>query len=199
MSARFRLEVFELPDESGESVTLSQGAIEDTRLAAFEQGYAAGWEDAVAAQDQSTARLRADFARNLEDLSFTYAEAHRHVLRALEPLLRDMVGKVLPAMARDTLGSIVIEQLLPIARDLAGVPIEVVVCPASRPLVESLIAASVIVPLTVSEEPTLSEGQVYLRFADRERCIDLDGVIAAIGDAVADFFQIEQEKVRRHG
>jgi hypothetical protein len=199
MTARFRLEVFELPDESGESVTLSQGAIEDTRLAAFEQGYAAGWEDAVAAQDQSASRLRADLARNLEDLSFTYAEAHSHVLGALEPLLRDMVGKVLPAMARDTLGSIVIEQLLPIARELAGVPIEVVVCRASRALVEPLIAAGAIVPLTVSEEPTLGEGQVYLRFADRERRIDLDGVIAAIGAAVADFFQIEQEKVRRHG
>ncbi len=199
MSARFRLEVFELPDESGESVTLSQGAIEDTRLAAFEQGYAAGWDDAVAAQDQGTARLRADLARNLEDLSFTYAEAHRHVLGALEPLLRDMVGKVLPAMARDTLGLIVIEQLLPVARDLAGAPIEVVVCPASRLLVEPLIAATGIVPLIVCDEPTLGEGQVHLRFADRERRIDLDGVIAAIGAAVADFFQLEQEKVRSHG
>jgi hypothetical protein len=199
MSARLRLEVFELPDETGEIVTLSQGAIEDARLAAFEQGYTAGWDDAVAAQDQASARLRADLARNLEDLSFTYAEAHRHVLGALEPLLRDMVGKVLPAMARDTLGQIVIEQLLPVARGLAGVPIEVVVCPASRPLVEPLIAASAIVPLAVTEEPTLGEGQVYLRFADRERRIDLDGVIAAIGAAVSDFFQIEQEKVRAYG
>ncbi len=201
MTARFLLEVFEHPDPGGGFGALSDAGAEDARLASFEDGYKAGWDDAIAAQDKETARIRADFARSLEDLGFTYTEAHRHVLNAIEPLLRDMVCKVMPRMAHETLGPIVLEQLVPVARQLAGVPIEVVVNPASRALIEPLLADSGIVPLVLSEEPSLGEGQVHLRFADRDRRIDLDGVIAAIGTAVAEFFQIEedQEKVRAHG
>ena len=101
MTARFLLEVFEHPDPGGGFGALSDAGAgaEDARLASFEDGYKAGWDDAIAAQDKETARIRADFARSLEDLGFTYTEAHRHVLNAIEPLLRDMVCKVMPRMA----------------------------------------------------------------------------------------------------
>jgi hypothetical protein len=201
MTPRFLLEVFDHPDLQGGSDYSAVSSVDEAKLAGFEDGYRAGWDDAVAAQDKESARIRADFARNLEDLGFTYAEAHRHVLAAIEPLLRDMVCKVMPRMAHDTLGPIVLEHLVPVARQLAGVPIEIVVHPASRTLIEPLVADSGIVPLVIAEEASLGEGQVHLRFADRDRRIDLDGVIAAIGTAVSEFFELEQDqkKARAYG
>lgn len=188
-----KLEVFEVPDVSPQKVNVSAADFEEMRLAAFEKGYTAGWDDAVAAQDADGAKLRADLARNLEDLSFTYAEARAHVLQAMEPLLRDMVAKVLPAIAQDTLAPVVLETLRPLAEEMAGAAITVVVNPVNRHKVETMLSTGKTLPLTFVEEPSLGEGQVYLRMGDAESRIDLDGVIAAIGRAVAGFFAMQNE------
>jgi flagellar assembly protein FliH len=188
-----KLEVFEVPDVSAQKVNVSAADFEEMRLAAFEKGYTAGWDDAVAAQDADGAKLRADLARNLEDLSFTYAEARAHVLQAMEPLLRDMVAKVLPTIAQETLAPVVLETLRPLAEEMAGAAITVVVNPVNRHKVETMLSTGKTLPLTFVEEPSLGEGQVYLRMGDAESRIDLDGVIAAIGRAVAGFFAMQNE------
>jgi len=193
MGSRFQLEVFELPDVTGEKVDCSAADFEEMRLAAFEKGYTAGWDDAVAAQDAESSKLRTDLAKNLEDLGFTYHEARHHVLSAMQPLLRDMVAKVLPAIARESLARVVLETVMPLAEEMSGAAITVVVNPINRPAVEELLTAGKSLPLTFVEEPSLGEGQVYLRMGEAESRIDLDGVIAAIGDAVAGFFAMQNE------
>ena len=199
MPRRPQLEVFDIPDRGGPRTDIGQGELEEARLAAYEKGYTAGWDDAIAAQDAEIARLRADLGRNLEDLSFTYHEAHSHVLRTLEPLLQDMVTKVLPAIARETIGHVALDHLRPLAKGLAGVPITVVANPANRDAIERLFVAEAGFPLRFEEEPSLGEGQVYLRLGESESRVDLDGVIAAISAAVAAFFRIEKHEERRHG
>lgn len=199
MARRVQLEVFELTDMTDERVELGQAELEECRLAAYEQGYTAGWDDAVAAQDDEVARLRADLGRNLEDLSFTYHEAHSHVLRTLEPLLHDMVTKVLPAIARESLGQMVLDHLRPTAKELAEQPIALVANPSNRKLLEQLLVEEASFPLTFREEASLGDGQVYLRLGEAESRIDLDGVISAISAAVSAFFRIEKQEERRHG
>lgn len=200
MSRRVQLEVFELTDMTDERVELGQAELEECRLAAYEQGYTAGWDDAVAAQDSEIARLRADLGRNLEDMSFTYHEAHSHVLLTLEPLLNDMVTKVLPTIARQSLGPMVLEHLVPLGRELAEAPVCLVANPANRALLERLVIAEAPFPLTFSEEATLGDGQVHLKFGtEAETRIDLDGVIDAISSAVSGFFRIEKHEERHHG
>lgn len=194
-----RLEVFDPPDRAGPRPEPAPDEAEEARLAAYEQGYAAGWDDAAAAQDAEVARLRADLGRNLEDLAFTYQEAHSHVLRTLEPLLQDMVTKVLPAIARESIGHVVLDHLRPLARELAGAPIAIVANPANRAAIERLLVAEAGFPLSFEDEPSLGEGQVYLRLGEAESRVDLDGVIAAISAAVSAFFRIEKHEERRHG
>ncbi|MFN6951206.1 MAG: flagellar biosynthesis protein, partial [Albidovulum sp.] len=189
MARPLRLEVFEAPERATPPVELAQLEFEEVRLQAYEQGYTAGWDDAVAAQDAEVARLRADLGRSLEDLSFTYHEAHSHVLRSLEPLLHDMVTKVLPALARESLGHVVLDHLRPLARDLAGAPIVVVVNPVNCTTIERLLVAEADFPLIVQGEPSLGEGQVHLKLGEVESHIDLDGVIAALSAAVSNFLR----------
>ncbi len=193
MPSRFKLEVFELPDTTGEQVKLSRTELEEARLVAFEKGYTAGWDDAMASQEGEAAKMRAELARNMQDLAFTYHEARTHVLRAMESLLQDMVTKVLPAIARQSLGEMALEALRPLAEELAGAPITVVVNPANRAMVEALLGADSPLPLKFLEEPSLSSGQVYLRTGDAEVRVDLDHVIAAIGTAITSYFQYQHE------
>lgn len=191
-----RLEVFETAAESErpEVLVTDTGHLEEAKLASFEAGYSAGWEDAAAALSEEQSRIRADLARNLQGLAFTYHEARDHVLRALEPLLKEMVARLLPALARETLGQLVVETLRPMAADRAGAPLTLVINPASRPAVELLLAENAGLPLQINEEPSLGEGQAYLRFATSETRIDLDRAIAEIIAAVRDFFALSRKE-----
>jgi flagellar assembly protein FliH len=191
-----RLEVFETAAETerpGVLVT-DTGHLEEAKLASFEAGYSAGWEDAAAALSEEQNRIRADLARNLQGLAFTYHEARDHVLRALEPLLKEMVARLLPTLARETLGQLVVETLRPMAAERAGAPLTLVINPVSRRAVELVLAENAGLPLEIEEEPSLGEGQAYLRFATSETRIDLDRAIAEIIAAVRDFFALSRKE-----
>ena len=198
--ARLKLEVFETgsPRSVEEMARVTAAAMDDARTAAYETGYSAGWEDAVSAQSTEQTRMSEEVARNLQALSFTYHEARSHVLRRLEPLLKDMVAKVLPEMARESLGHFVLEALRPVASHMTDMPVTLTLNPASRSAVEAFLAAETTLPINIVEEPTLSDGQVFLRFDDLEKQVDLDGVILAIAGAVDSFFHFEQQE-KAHG
>jgi len=195
-----KLEVF----DTGVGAVLPQtvvtdiSAMEEARLASYENGYSAGWEDANKAQSGEQAQMRADLARNLQALGFTFQEARMHILRAVEPLLQDIVGRLLPVVARDALAPIVLEALVPLAEAMVDTPVTLVLNPAARPAIEALLEQATGLPLTLVEEPTLGESQVYLRLGATEVHINLDRAIAEITAAVRGFFDLS-EKDRRHG
>ena len=195
-----RLEVFDLPDfpASRSTVLMDAGALEDMRMQAFEQGYTAGWDDAATSHSDEQGRIKADFARNLQTLGFTFQEARMHVLRSLQPLIQQIATCLLPQFARKALASVVLETLMPIAGEIADAPVTLVLNPASRAPVQGLLEQATGLPLTVIEEPTLGEGQVYLRLGDIETRVDLDAATDAIIRAIDDFFDtVEKEKL--HG
>jgi len=198
MKQRIKLESFEGPERAESAIEIDPAAFEEARLVAFEKGYTAGWDDAIAAQDAETTRLRSDLGQNLQSLAFTYHEARQNVLEALRPLLIEMTAKVLPAMARDTLGQVVAEQLIPIADQVTVRPVTVVANPVSLPQIRDLLASERSLPLVFKAEPSLGECQVYLRFTETETRIDLDRVIAAIHEAVTTYFSAEKEE-EAHG
>ncbi len=190
-----RLEVFETEDrrDASQTVVLDTLSLEEAKLTAYDTGYAAGWEDAVAAQSDDQARIGADLARNLQILGFTFHEARTHVLRALEPILQEMVGRLLPELARETIAPIVLDVLMPLAESMADAPVALVLNPRARPAVEALLAQATGMPLTIVEEPSLGEGQVYLRLGNTETQIDLDRATAEITAAVRGFFELPEK------
>lgn len=187
-----RLEVFETePSRLGNAtVVIDQVALEDVKLASYDQGYSAGWEDAVAAQSSEQGRMREDLARHLQALEFSYEEARMHVLKAVEPLLVGIVSRLLPELARETLAPVVLETLMPMAETLADAPVTLVMNPAARPAIEMLLDRATGLPLILQEEETLGEGQVYLRLGAAETRVDLDRAIADITAAVRGFFDL---------
>jgi flagellar assembly protein FliH len=172
--------------------------LEEAHLAAYEQGYTAGWDDATGAASDDQTRIRADLARNLQAMSFTFHEARAHVLRALAPLIEEMTARILPAIARESLAPLVVETVMPLAEQAADAPVVIVLNPVARPAVEALLQDSAGLPVTFREEPTLGEGQVYIRLADTETRIDLDRATDEIAAAVRGFFDLTLQE-RQHG
>ena len=90
----FPLEEFSIKIVSNDPKLMPETSFEEHRLEAYEQGYKAGWDDAATAQADDHTRISAGFARNLQELSFTYHEAKGQILGSLEPLLKEMVTKI---------------------------------------------------------------------------------------------------------
>ena len=172
--------------------------IEAEKMAAYEKGYKAGWDDASSAQSEDESRIGVEFARNLQELGFTFHEARNHVMRAMEPLLSEVVAKVLPSIVSDTIGQTIMEELLPMAETASDAPIEVVISPASRASLERLLDEKTAIPLTIIEEETLAEGQVYLRMGSVERQIDMTATVDKIGHAIQAVYELNDEAMK-HG
>lgn len=180
---------------AGATLSMTDVKLEEQKLESFETGYTAGWEDAAKAQADDATRISADFARNLQELSFTYQEAHAQVLDALTPLLEGMVETVLPDLARRTLAPRLVDMVQEKARTLAGsTRFEIVVAPVCRAALEPLLEGVVSPPVSLREEPSLGEGQAYIAAGDTETEIDLDEVLAGIGEAVAGFLEDQKRE-----
>ncbi|WP_108483850.1 flagellar biosynthesis protein [Oceaniglobus ichthyenteri] len=171
---------------------------EEQALAAYDKGYAAGWEDASLAASQSQDKLQTAMANNIEDLGFTYHEARAHVMRSLTPLLNGMLTKLLPRMIRDSLGARIMEEIDSIAQGAADTPIELMVFPDDAPHLKPIVDKITSLPLSLVAESTVPQGQIFLRIGQVEREIDLEGAIASIGQAVSALDELNKETAQ-HG
>lgn len=195
----FKLEEFSTRIISDDPKLASNTSLEEHRLEAFEQGYKAGWDDAAAAQSEDQARVAADFARNLQELSFTYHQARGQILGSLEPLLMEMVSKVLPKLASDSLPQTIVDEVLSIAQTQTDAGVQIVISPSNRPALEQLIEETQdTLNITIIEEPSMADGLAYLRFAETEKQIDLDSILTSFSQSVEGYFE-QQEKVAVNG
>lgn len=188
MTISHLLEDFTQVSEARGSRFLSDDALEDTRLAAFEQGYQAGWEDASNAHSGEQNHISSELARNLQDLSFTYHEAFMHVTTALEPLLTGIVEVVLPDAAHHSLGARIVSEAVELAKTQAQGQLVLTLSSESRERLEPLFQSDLPMPVTMVEDNALGPGQIYLKLGQEERSIDLDSLIKDIQASVSDFF-----------
>jgi flagellar assembly protein FliH len=194
------LEVFETHESAKHTpmVMLQTIAFEEAKLSSYETGYKAGWDDAAQAQADDQRRVNTELARNIQSMGFTFEQARAHVLQATAPLLQKIVEHLLPALARETLGPIILQTLLPMADAAGGAPIQLVIHPAARAGVEPLLLQTGGLPITIIDEQTLGEAQAFLRFDTAETQIDLDHAIAEISIAVRNFYELP-ERNPNHG
>jgi flagellar biosynthesis/type III secretory pathway protein FliH len=195
-----QLEVFDIATSVDGTVQplVRESVVEEAKIASFEQGYTAGWDDAAAAQQAAQHQIQADLARNLQSLAFTFQDARSHVLQAIRPLILEMTSRLLPEIARETLAPMVLQTLLPMVEKLADTPLTLVLNPNVKDQVGMLVEQATALPMIIEEEPSLSEGQVYIRFGTAETKVDLTQATADISKAVRGFFSLTQQE-RKHG
>jgi hypothetical protein len=113
----------------------------------------------------------------------------------LEPLMTEMVNRLLPETARETLAPLVLEKVMPMAEELGDQPVTLVLNPSVAHGSRGLVTQATGLPLCIDEEPTMPEGQVYIRLGAAEAKVDLTRVTSEIAAAVRGLLQ-PQERVR---
>lgn len=171
------------------AVVMTELLLEEERLEAFEKGYKAGWDDSANAQTETATSISEDFASNLRDLAFTYEEAHDGMLSAIEPVIRQIVDTVLPAIAHETLGLRVADLLKTELSTHGRQPVRLETAPESAPAIRAILPHDCGFPLEIVETDMLGEGQVRIRFGpSNEQEVDLERVISGIRSATDAFF-----------
>ncbi|KIC20634.1 hypothetical protein [Leisingera sp. ANG-Vp] len=166
---------------------VSEEVIEEQRLASFEKGYSAGWDDAVTAKDQESSRISAELANSLEDLSFTYHEAQSQLLDSLDPMFKVLTSAILPDAMAASFGHHIVDQLAEMAKGQTDQPMQIVVAPGEGAAVRSLLPQNFSVPVTVQEDAALTPGQAYLRIGSSECEINCDALLESIQDSIEAF------------
>lgn len=193
------LEDFGTPISGHTAAVISDEMLETERLESFDKGYRAGWDDAIKAKSDEGGQFADAVAQSLQDLSFTYHEVHAQILSNLGPLFEEILQKMLPRLARETLGAHVADQLASMARDMGTVQIEIAVAPGTAGQVSQLVNGSgARLPITVVEDSDVPEGRADMRLGAKEVSIDLSDVIVQISEAVRAALQ-GQTEMRAHG
>jgi flagellar assembly protein FliH len=193
-----RLETFETDGPLVGAAQVDSAALEEMRLAAFESGYKAGWDDAEAARTDADTQDRAMVAQALQSMSFTFHDARSHVLHALSPLIAEVAARLLPEIAHASLPHLVAEALTPYADLAADAPVLILAAPESSARIAALVGPQPGLPVRIEEAADLSPGQVSLRLGETETRVDLDAALATIRTALDDFFD-HAARETRHG
>lgn len=196
--ATFQLENFNTKVVSNDPTVAPRTSLEEHTLESFEQGYKAGWDDAIETQKDDQTKISSGFARNLQDLSFTLTEARAQVIKSITPLLKEMVHKVLPKISMAGLSQLVVDQVTEIAKSNADAQIVITVAPKCLPAIEALLGQTNSSEITIIAEPSFAEGLAAIQFADSEIKIDLDGVIQSFESALEQFYS-QHEKEAENG
>jgi flagellar assembly protein FliH len=124
---------------------------------------------------------------NLQDLSFTYHEAHEAVLSSLAPMVEKAVMTVLPEVARTSVGSVVVDELRRIIDTQGATKVCLVTSPDDHDTVAAMMPDDLQFPVELTTYPALTPGQVQFEFDAREREIDLSEVLGAVEQAFEAF------------
>ncbi|MEX0278119.1 MAG: ABC transporter ATP-binding protein [Ruegeria sp.] len=182
MSIAHLLEDFTAGSEGGIHL-LDEDALEEQRLASFERGYGAGWEDAIAAQQTEQDRVSADFSATLSDLSFTYHEALARMSLSLEPMFDSLCRIVLPEMLDKGFPARLTEQLNQMAQDQIARPMQVIVPVGLAERVKAILPEALSPPVQVIEDPALQPGQARVQVGTARRQVDCSALLASVSGA----------------
>lgn len=197
MSLTHRYADFGKPKEGRTaSETRKEEALEDVRLSGYENGYQAGWDDATEAHRKEEARVLADLAQNLEDMSFTFHEAYAKLLLALNPVFSAISTRLLPELRDRSLQARIMEELTRLVEGRKDQLIELTVSPLAKAPIESLLKDRATLPFEIVEEEGLVDGQVFLRVGKQEAEINLDQLTQAMGEAFEAFFEAAEREAK---
>ncbi|WP_147111833.1 hypothetical protein [Tateyamaria sp. syn59] len=196
MSAAHLFEDFgEQKSKPADAVAMPIEMVEDQKLEAFEKGYQAGWEDAVAAQSETQGFVSSGLASSLQDASFEYHELRATMTATVETVIKSVTDIVLPKAARASLGAHVREKAQDMARVSLDKRVEIAVAPENEAAVRSVLNDDIPDPFLLVSDNLLAPSQVVLRTEQTEAEIDLDRTVADISAAVTSFFEAQTFEV----
>lgn len=175
--ALITLEVFEMGISDETAPLIDSFQADKLREAAYEKGYGAGWQDALA-QMRNEDELRNIAAQEaLQAISFSYSEAHQVLSDSFLALTYAILETVLPEAMRLVVPVFLAAELDALLARHTQPDVQILCAPSVQDRLAGVVASCPQTNIKMIPEPSFSEGQVSLRIAREERVIDLDDLL----------------------
>ncbi|WP_296474630.1 hypothetical protein [Roseinatronobacter sp.] len=193
--ALLNLEVFDLGQMDAQGPLLDRFQAEKLREQAYEQGYAAGWQDALEHMRNEDELRNIAAQEALQAICFSYNEAHQALVGSFLALTHAMLEKLLPEAAHLALPAFLSAELASVVAQNTHAEIQLVCAPCARDRLAEVVASCTQIKIELIEEPSFSESQLSLRLDSQEREIDLSGLLQRMREMFAQHHSkyIEQE------
>lgn len=180
-----KLEVFETVQQDQQAILLDPFRAEQMREAAFEQGYAAGWQDALEQLRNEDALRQIAAQEAVQAIGFSYSEAHQALAGSFLELLQAILDRVMPEAARLSVQLFLGAELDALFAKHTRPAVQIFCAPRALVALKQVVAASSPAEIELVAEPSFSEAQVSLRIGDQERVINLDDLLDRMRAIVA--------------
>jgi len=180
------LESFDAADMAPNWAALAPQDADSLRARAFEDGYGAGWTDALEQMRNEDALRRVASEEALQAVAFGFQEAKHGLESCFMDLASQLVATLLPELRPVALRQHLAQELRTLAARHFRGRLEILCAPTSVTTISNLVQAIPDMEIAVVQEPSFTEAQVLIRVDQTDRRIDLDRVIAALNDALGD-------------
>lgn len=185
-SPLLKLECFEADPVLPDDTQLSPQDVESLRARAFEDGYGAGWTDALEQMRNEDALRRAASEEALQATAFGYHEARDGLERCFVDLAAQVIAVILPKLRPIGLQQHLEQELRALAVNHFSDRLEILCAPGSAQAIVELVRANPGLDVTVTEEPSFMDAQLLIRVGQTDRVIDLDRVTELLQTAFGD-------------
>ncbi len=174
----------------GRMLEISDVSLEEEKLAAFEKGYQAGWEDSNAASNEARGSHSADLIDAFREISCSLKESQCDLMFQVKPLLDQIVSTFLPKIAQNTLGPKINEVVHEMLDAHGHQPIQIHCATEHVNELQNTLYECEGMPISIAEDPQLKIGQVHVKFGGlEEQAIDFTSVIDGITEVIDTFFK----------
>ena len=199
MSITHLLQDFGTAIPGAEPVALiSQSEREAQNIAQYERGYAAGWEDSLQLQVREKSHLSKALMQNLQDLEFTFAEAHQQMIALVAPIVQSALEQLLPDIMMHSIGPTLVSEVEKLLGSTADFPAIICFPPGQSEAARSVIEQALGGTVRIVEDPGLGDGQVILKVGQTERIVELQSAIEEVRTVLAGFV-FEASAGAQHG
>jgi flagellar biosynthesis/type III secretory pathway protein FliH len=165
---------------------------------AYEKGYQAGWDDCLDGNRTHNNVIAEALGRRLGQLEIDITAVRAGILDGLQPLLADILQKILPSVAHVGFRDQLVSQLIDLSVQSTQTAVSILVSPDEEDAIRALLDQHADLPVfTLRADSALGLTQAQLRVGNLARTIDIMKVIDGIEDAF-DAVTLEKE-IRIHG
>ena len=191
-----KLESFDGTAMALDDATLTARDAESLRSTSFEEGYGAGWSDALEQMRHEDALRRAAAQEALQAIAFSFHEACEALESNFMSLATEMVTTLLPELVPEARRRLLAAELRALAaRQFAG-RLELLCAPGTAAGLADLADSVPGLEIAMVEEPSFTDSQLMIRVDQNTRQIDLHGLMATLQAALTD---IPNQKDSAHG
>ncbi len=182
------------------SLQRGRAKVAENPLDGYEEGYQAGWDDAVKAHQDAQTHLSSTLSQNLEQIEFTLVEAQSQLLSTIGPVLKEITKTLLPNLTSEALRALVVDEIETLLKTNVAKEISIVVSEQDESAVAAFLNSSrKLSEVSLTAKETLSDGQAYVSCAAVQRKIDVTQAISDIQTRIDSFLnQPELEQAIAH-